>query len=76
VPDRPDRNEESQRRAWFRMSGIGLEFASALGVCLAAGWWLDRKFGTGHWLLAVGGAIGFAVGLTQLVRSANKSFKD
>lgn len=80
--DEPKRDADAERRAerqramWFRMSGLGIEFTLTLGVCLAAGWWLDRKFGTKHWLLIVGLAIGFAVGLLQLVRAAGKAFKD
>ena len=71
-----ERKADQQRAMWYRMSGLGIEFSLTLGVCLAAGWWLDRKFGTKHWLLSVGAAMGFVVGLTQLVRAAGRMFKD
>jgi ATP synthase protein I len=61
---------------WFAMIGIGFEFLAAIVVMGALGWWLDRKLGTSPWLLLAGGAVGFAAGLTLMIRAASQTFKD
>jgi F0F1-type ATP synthase assembly protein I len=62
--------------SWFAMIGIGFEFLAAIVVMGAVGWWLDRKLGTSPWLLLAGGAVGFAAGLTLMIRAASGAFKD
>ena len=72
--ERRDRaNRESA--SWHRLAGVGVEFVVAIGFCAALGWWLDRKFGTSPWLLIAGCALGFATGLWQMVRAANRMMK-
>jgi ATP synthase protein I len=61
---------------WFAMIGIGFEFLAAIVVMGALGWWLDKRLGTSPWLLLAGGAIGFAAGLTLMIRAASQAFKD
>ena len=51
------------------MLGVGLQFAVTLLVCLFAGQWLDRKFGTTPWLLLAGMLVGSVVGFWSLVRA-------
>jgi len=55
--------------SWMAMSGVGIEFILAVLLPGAAGWWLDRRFGTVPWLMLVGGLLGFATGLVMLLRS-------
>lgn len=78
-PDRPPSagagGESGDLSGWYRMAGLGIEFILALIVPGLIGYWLDRKLGTGHWLLIVGGGLGFAAGLMLLVRAANRSFR-
>jgi F0F1-type ATP synthase assembly protein I len=55
------------------MVGIGIQFAVTLLICIFAGQWLDRRLGTGPWLLLVGMMVGAAVGFWSLMR-ASKGF--
>lgn len=71
----PKRDDSEESALWFSMSGLGLEFVLALLIPGAAGWWLDKKFGTGPWLLIVGIAFGFAVGLYVMIRASNRLLK-
>ena len=80
MPDPIDRyrreeKEQSLTRQFYRMSGVGLEFAIAICLCGGVGYWLDRTFNTLPWLLLAGLAVGFAAGLFLLVRAGRESFK-
>ena len=68
----PDANETV---AWHKMAGIGVEFIAAVGVFAALGWWLDGKFGTSPWLLIAGCGLGFAGGLWNMVKAANRMMR-
>ena len=61
--------------SWHAMAGIGVEFVVAVGLFVAVGWWLDQKWNTSPWLLITGCGLGFAVGLMQMVRAAQKMMK-
>jgi F0F1-type ATP synthase assembly protein I len=67
--------EQREMGQWQRISGAGIEFAIAIGLFALAGWGLDRWLGISPWGLIGGVAAGFAVGLTLLIRVANKMFK-
>ena len=72
------KSEEEQKAEtlqWHRLAGLGVEFIAAVGLFGLAGYWLDRKFGTKPWLLIAGIGIGFAAGLYQMVRAANRMFR-
>lgn len=71
----PGSAEDRESAAWYRMAGVGFEFAVAVGMFAGLGWWLDRWLGVSPWLLIVGCGLGFAVGLFQLVRAANRMMK-
>ncbi|HEY2587704.1 MAG TPA: AtpZ/AtpI family protein [Tepidisphaeraceae bacterium] len=82
--DRPDRAPEQDRdgangggpiRA-YGLLGIGFEFLASICVFGAIGWWVDRRLNTFPWLTLAGGALGFAAGLTLLIRAARSAFKD
>jgi ATP synthase protein I len=47
-------------------SSVGLAFAVAIVLGLAAGWWLDRELGTAPWLLLGGLFIGIFAGFKNL----------
>lgn len=57
------------------LMGIGMQFAGALLVCLAAGWYLDKKFGSSPWGMLVGMMLGMGVGLYAMIRAANAEQK-
>lgn len=60
-----DRSALVQAIQWSsRLTGVGLEMALP-GV---GGYWLDRWLGTAPVLLIVGTALGFAVGILQMVQ--------
>jgi F0F1-type ATP synthase assembly protein I len=70
------RDEQAERSEWIRFTGLGFEFIAAVVVCGAIGYGLDRWLGLTPWMLIAGVAMGFVVGLAQLVRSARKIFHD
>ncbi len=50
------------------MVGLGLQFVVVVLVCLFVGQWLDRRLGTGPWLLLAGMMFGAGVGLWTMLR--------
>ncbi|QOV89147.1 AtpZ/AtpI family protein [Humisphaera borealis] len=73
----PDPHRESQQSSeelatWHRLAGVGIEFIVAFGLFAWLGWWLDKKFATGPWLLIAGCALGFTSGLWSLIKAARK----
>lgn len=47
---------------------LGWTFAFTVGLGTGAGWWLDRKLGTGPWLLVAGLAAGIAAAFVNFFR--------
>lgn len=47
-----------------RITTVGLEMA----LPAALGYWLDERWGTEPWLIILGGALGFTVGLRHLLQ--------
>ena len=60
----------------YGLLGIGFEFVAAICLFGAIGWWIDRRVNSFPWLTLVGAAVGFAVGLTMLIRAGRNAFKD
>jgi F0F1-type ATP synthase assembly protein I len=60
----------------YGLVGIGFEFVAAICLVGLLGWWIDGKLNTFPWLTASGAALGFAAGLTQLIRAGRRAFKD
>ena len=66
-------DQDENRKAGFAYAaGITL-FASVATFC-AAGYFLDRWFGTDPWLLIAGIIIGSAAGLFEFVRLSSKTY--
>ena len=75
--DRPSESRTSDGAAGgFGLVGIGFEFLATICLLGAAGWWADRRWNTFPWLMIAGGAVGFAAGLTMIVRAGKSAFKD
>lgn len=49
---------------------LGLEFALAVALGTACGWWADKHFGALPWLTVSGVLAGFALGMYILIKSA------
>lgn len=75
----PDSSSETGGKenfaSWHQLAGVGVEFIVAVGLFAALGWWLDSKWNTRPWLLIAGCGVGFAAGLFQMVRAAQKMMK-
>ncbi len=52
-----------------RMMGLGIQFVVAILLCLYAGQWLDRRLGTGPWLLVLGVFVGASAGFYAMYRA-------
>lgn len=50
---------------------LGVEFAASILICLAVGWWADRRFQTSPWLTLFGAFFGMAAGFVNLYRTAS-----
>ena len=62
--DRPGEGESAA--ASYRRAGPYLDaswqLTGSVGLGTLLGWWLDKKFGTGPWLLVAGSLFGIGVG--------------
>ncbi len=63
-------------RAALRYSALGLEMGVAVVIGYAAGWWLDRHFGTKPYLMLVCLLLGIAAGFRGLIRAAREVSKE
>ena len=51
----------------YRYSGLGFQFAAAVGLFALGGRWLDGKLGSSPWFLLAGVFTGFGLGLYSLL---------
>ena len=58
------------------MAMIGLQVAIGLGVGLAVGSWLDKRYGWSPWGSTIGAMIGMAGGLYLLIKEGFRANKD
>ena len=63
--------DAEQARAIGVMASAGWAFAISVVLGLGGGMLLDRWLGTTPWLLFVGLVLGFAAGVSNLVRATN-----
>jgi len=68
----PDPKRE--RPSWLRFSGVGVEFAAAVGGCAALGFWIDRRYGSTPWGLVIGAGVGVIGGTYNLIRETTGAF--
>ena len=60
----------------LEITTLGTEFALAEIVGVAAGYWLDNKFGTLPWCLVGGAVLGFVLGMWRIVQAARQVSKE
>lgn len=65
----PGKSSDDGNELW-RLSGLGIEFASTIAVCGFAGWLFDRWRGTQPIGVLVGLIVGILVGGYNLIRQA------
>ena len=53
-----------------RYTGLGIQIAVTMSVCVFGGSWLDKRFGTDPWLTLVGAVLGFASVIYLLLKIA------
>ena len=66
-----DRGPQESRPSVNRgaeFAGVGLQLAGSILLFLFAGQWLDRRLGTGPWLLLLGVFVGFGLGFWAMYR--------
>ena len=56
-----------------QITTLGLEFAVAVALGAAAGWWADGHFGLTPWLTVTGALAGFALGMYMVVKEARRA---
>jgi len=76
VVDSPGSGDPSGRSDWSRALreaapylGIGTSFAASVLLGLGLGYWLDRRLGTGPWLLLLGSVLGLGAGFYQFYKT-------
>lgn len=62
-------------RAVGAISTVGLSFVLAIVIGAAAGWWIDRTFGTRPWGFLVFFFFGLAAGVLNVYRIASRYLK-
>lgn len=66
--------ENKNRPTWIRHSGVGIEFAGAVGGFALLGYWIDRHWDTKPWALLICVALGLTGATYNLIRETMKAF--
>ncbi len=67
-----DSGDKEMRRIALRYSAIGLEMGAAVVIGYAAGWWLDKTFGTKPYLTLVMLLLGIGAAFMAIYRAARE----
>ena len=59
-----------------QLATIGTVMGACVGIGLAAGWWLDKKLGTGPWLAVAGTILGSIAAFRELIRMVSQARKE
>lgn len=68
--------QDRKRPRWIRHSGVGIEFAAAVGGFGLLGWWIDRHYGTKPWGLLICVVLGLLGATYNLVRESMAAFRE
>ncbi len=78
--DRPDESIGEGIASSYRKAGpyidASWQLAGAVGLGTLAGWWLDKKLGTGPWLLVGGALFGIGIGFYMFFKILMNLGKD
>jgi ATP synthase protein I len=69
----PSGDERARGEAFAKAFRFVAELIAGVGVGGLIGWALDRQFGTAPWLLVLFVTLGFAAGLMNVMRAAQKA---
>ena len=58
----------ANRSRGARLTGLGIEFAAAVGGLTVLGVWIDRRFETAPWGVLIGAGIGLIGGTYNMIR--------
>ena len=58
--------------SWLRYSTLGIQFTVALCLCVLAGTWADRRFGTEPWLTVAGSLLGIFSSMYLVIKEVGK----
>jgi F0F1-type ATP synthase assembly protein I len=67
--------QQKNRPPWLRYSGVGIEYAAAVGGFAAVGYWIDVKYGCSPWGVIIGAALGLIGGTYNLIRETTAAFR-
>lgn len=71
-PVENEQQKDARRRAWAVATSVGTELASTVVVCVAIGYWLDKRYLWSPWGTLVGTLFGISYGLFRLVRTVGR----
>ena len=63
--------KRKDRPVWIRYSGLGVEFAAAVGGLAAVGAWIDHHFDTWPWALVICAVLGVVGGAYNFIRGGH-----
>jgi ATP synthase protein I len=66
---------ESPWKTAGTLGSVGLSLVIAIAMGTAAGWWIDRTFGTGPWGFFVFFLFGVVAGILNIYRAVSKYVK-
>ncbi len=58
------------------LAGLGLELAAAVVGLTLLGLWIDRRWGSAPWGLAICATIGFVGGMYNFIRAAQRAARE
>lgn len=67
-----EQQKDERRRAWAVATSVGSELASIVVVCVAIGYWADKRFSSSPWGTLIGTLFGISYGLFRLVRTFSR----
>ena len=70
------RGKRRKQPSWIRFSGIGVEFAAAVGGLTLIGYWIGRHYGKERWGVLIGALVGIVGGGYNLIREALLATKE
>jgi F0F1-type ATP synthase assembly protein I len=64
------------KKTTVQVLDVGIQFAVAIGLCMAGGYWLDKKLGTIPVFFILGTLLGASAGFTNIYRAVYSEKKD